>query len=60
MSKSEQIQSILDGWRQEYNVAQPVEFVGWGDMDEGGEAKIWTARCARPRNERPHKPFYSY
>lgn len=26
MNKSEQIQSILDGWREEYDVTQPVEF----------------------------------
>ena len=48
--KSEQIQSILDGWREEYNVTQPVEFVGWEDMDEGattvlGKCRYRTDRC---------------
>ena len=33
--KSDAIQSILDGWCEEYGISQPVIFVGYKDMDDG-------------------------
>lgn len=36
MTKEHQIQAILDRWREEYGITQPVKFDGWKNMDEGG------------------------
>ena len=36
MTKEHQIQSILDGWREEYGITQFIWFIGWKDMKENG------------------------
>ena len=36
MNKAEHIQAILDGWRDEYGVVQPIWFKGWENMNRSG------------------------
>lgn len=43
MKKSEQIQGILDGWREECGIPQPIRFVGWEDLDGDGQTVL--GRC---------------
>lgn len=45
MTKAEQIQGILDGWREEYGVSQPIQFMCWIELGGGTMGK-----CTHRRN----------